>query len=339
MTTLSPALIDWPAISVSTTARRRMCRVGVPTRTISSTAVGATPAKSSVQIRRWSGWSVSSFMPWLSAVRVGVVAGDDQQDREPGELLQGEAFAVDLGLHQGGGDVVTRVGQAVLGQVDGVVEQLLGVADELSEVDVAVGVARSEDHVGDLEHAPLVGRGDAHHLADDLQGERDGEQLDEVTATGRRGVGDDTSGPVADLLLELADGLGGEALLDDLAQPGVLGRVETDHRPEEVVHLRGLVTDHDARDAGEQLRLTADHLDVGVPDDRPEARPDRHARGDLELLVERDRRVAAQHGERGVDVGRRQRPEVGVTGLDLVERPGPGAHARDRASASSLSTR
>ena len=43
---------------------------GVAQRMISSTALGATPSRSSSQRRRWSGKSVSAFMPWLMALRV-----------------------------------------------------------------------------------------------------------------------------------------------------------------------------------------------------------------------------------------------------------------------------
>ena len=43
---------------------------GDATRTISSTAVGVTPSRSSCQIRRWSGFCDSRFIPWLIAVRV-----------------------------------------------------------------------------------------------------------------------------------------------------------------------------------------------------------------------------------------------------------------------------
>jgi hypothetical protein len=55
MMTFSPARIGWSAIVVSSVAVRRKWMTGVAQRTISSTAVGATASKSSIQRRRCSG--------------------------------------------------------------------------------------------------------------------------------------------------------------------------------------------------------------------------------------------------------------------------------------------
>ena len=70
ITTLSPAAIFWPAISVSSAAVRRMCITGVTRRIISSTAVGAMPSGSSAQSAIWSGFSRKSRIMWLPTVPV-----------------------------------------------------------------------------------------------------------------------------------------------------------------------------------------------------------------------------------------------------------------------------
>ena len=70
MTTLSPSVIGTPAISVSAVAVRRKCTTGDAQRTISSVAVGMTPARSAARIARWSSLRVSCSSPWLIALRV-----------------------------------------------------------------------------------------------------------------------------------------------------------------------------------------------------------------------------------------------------------------------------
>ena len=69
-TIFSPARSFWPPSSVSCVAVRRKWITGDAQRTISSTAVGATPSKSAAHLRRSAGWSESAFMPWLIALRV-----------------------------------------------------------------------------------------------------------------------------------------------------------------------------------------------------------------------------------------------------------------------------
>ena len=63
--------IFWPPSSVSRVAVRRKWITGDAQRTISSTAVGATPSKSAAQHRALRrGGRESAFMPWLIALRV-----------------------------------------------------------------------------------------------------------------------------------------------------------------------------------------------------------------------------------------------------------------------------
>ena len=95
MTTFSPARIGWPAIVVSAVAVRRKWMTGVAQRTISSTAVGATVSKSSIQRRRCCGVIGQRLHAVADRVARGLVAGRRQQDEERSELLLGQALAVD----------------------------------------------------------------------------------------------------------------------------------------------------------------------------------------------------------------------------------------------------
>ena len=99
---------------------------GVAQRTISSTAVGATPSKSAIHMRCWSGWSVSACIPWLMALRVVSLPADDEQDEERAELRGGEPLAVDLGVHQRRRDVVAGVVEPLLAELLRVGPELVG---------------------------------------------------------------------------------------------------------------------------------------------------------------------------------------------------------------------
>ena len=98
-TTFWPAAMRWPDSSVSSVAVRRKWITGVAQRTISSTAVRVWASKSPYQRSRWSGCSVSAFMPWLMALRVvSLPATTSRMKNEPNSCW--EAVAVDLGGHR-----------------------------------------------------------------------------------------------------------------------------------------------------------------------------------------------------------------------------------------------
>ena len=59
---------------------------------------------------------MSASIEWLMRLRV-VVAGDDQRDEEQVELQVVEPLAVDLGVDQGGHQVVAGVDPAVGGHL------------------------------------------------------------------------------------------------------------------------------------------------------------------------------------------------------------------------------
>ena len=94
---------------VAFVAVRRMNVTGDATRTISSTAVGVTPSRSSCHTRRWSGFCDSRCMPRLIAVRVVSLPGDREQDEERRDLVRRQHVLVALGVHERGGEVVARV--------------------------------------------------------------------------------------------------------------------------------------------------------------------------------------------------------------------------------------
>ena len=118
--------------------------------------------------------------PVADRVAGRLVAGDDEQDEERAELLRGELVAVDLGGHHHRRDVVLRVGATVLPERLGVHEHLEGVRHEIFERAAELGIADAEDRVGPLEDPGVVLGRDAHHVADDLEGQRRGDVLDEV---------------------------------------------------------------------------------------------------------------------------------------------------------------
>ena len=70
MITRSPAAIFWSPSTVSSATVRRIQITGEAQRTISSMALGASPAGSACHSARWSGCWVSANRPWLMALRV-----------------------------------------------------------------------------------------------------------------------------------------------------------------------------------------------------------------------------------------------------------------------------
>ncbi len=124
MTTFSPALIGWPPTSVSSVAVRRKWITGVPQRTISSTAVFEWASKSPYSRSRWSGKSVNAFRPWLIALRVvSLPATTSRMKNEPNSCAVSCSPSTSA-CHHHRGDVVLRVGLAVLAERLGVHEHL-----------------------------------------------------------------------------------------------------------------------------------------------------------------------------------------------------------------------
>ncbi len=161
----------------------------------------------------------------------GLVAGAEQQDDVGGQFLVGELVAVFLGLHQLGGEIVAGIAAAQL-------EQLLEVHLRHHVAGVALrDLLRRERH--GIEQPPAIARavveglamvlGDAEHVADDGDGQAEGEILDQVHVAaldhGIDGLVDDLLDPRPHVL----DATGGEGLHDEAAQAGVVGRIGLQH--------------------------------------------------------------------------------------------------------------
>ena len=167
--------------AVSSVAVRRKWITGVAQRTISSTAVLRAPREVAEPELALVGMLGERLHPVADGVARRLVAGDDEEDEERAELLRGELLAVDLGVHHRRREVVGRVGAAVLAERLGVGEhpQRTRPSGPRSMPPYS-GSPTPRIDVGPGEDLLLVGGGDAHHLADDLQRQRGGDLLDEV---------------------------------------------------------------------------------------------------------------------------------------------------------------
>ena len=226
----------------------------------------------------WSGFCISAHMPHAGRVAGRLVAGDRQQQHEHVELELGQLVAVDLGVDQLGDDVVARVGLALLGQlVDVHVE--LGRRPSCAP-SVPPSYSGSSAPIIAFDHSkssvPVL-LGHAHDLGDRLQRQLGGEVDDEVARAALDHVVDDQASTGAQVLLEQADHARGEALVDQQAVAGVLGRIGV-----AASSARGSSKppcdssgSHDA-DAADlrrvQLGVAVDGDDVVVLHDVPEAR-------------------------------------------------------------------
>src|SRR5436309_897031 len=246
-----------------------------------------------------------------------LVAGDHEEDEERPELLAGEALPVDLGLDERGGDVLACARAPVLRGRLRVLEGLERRCDQLVAAARVLRIADAEDDVRELEDAPVVRRGDAHHVADDAERERRRHLLDEIARPLGGHRVDDPARLRAHGLFDLPDGARREPGAHQLSELRVPRGVHVDHRAEELVQLGRLVGDADAVAGDEALGVHARPHDVRVARHRPEARPLRDAR-ELALLVERHRALGAQLREHALAV--RAEPERRVAEPHVVQR-------------------
>jgi hypothetical protein len=157
---------------------------GEAQRTISSTAVGVTPSRSSSQIRRWSGFSLSSCRPQLIALRVvSLPATTSRMKNEASSSGVSRSPSISA-LTSCRGDVVGRVLPPVaaevlhqLGEPRCRLQQRVMMSRPVRHVLRVPGPRmmfdRSEDEV------VLAGR-HAHHVADDRQRQPRGDRRDRV---------------------------------------------------------------------------------------------------------------------------------------------------------------
>ena len=244
----------------------------------------------------------------------GVVAGDDQQEEDRRDLLVGEPFAVDLGLHQCGHQVVPGLAAALLHQSHG--DGVHG-HDRLGDPGQRFGAlqqARVTPAVGELR---LVGDGaavllgDAHHVADVVHRDQCGHLGDEVDLALVGDVVDDAARVGDDVVVDARELLGCERRRDQPADLGVPRRVHRDETLGGVEQLLGERLEGDAL-TGEEVAGTPRHLhQIGMPDHGPEAL----IVGILEQSVAHravpgDRPLRAQFGEGLLAVGGGGRPEL-----------------------------
>ena len=205
------------------------------------------PSKSSHQSSRWSGWSVSAFIPWLIALRVvSLPATTRRMKNEPNSCVR-EPLAVDLGVHQHRREVVGGVGPAVLAERLGVGEHLQrrrasGCRSEPpysgSPAPRMTFVQRNTCCVSSAG-MPIISQMISSGSGAAIASTKSHSPSGCARACGRRRRRPSS----LTYCLDPGDLLRREALGDDRPQPVVLRVVHVDHRAEELVELDGQVAD------------------------------------------------------------------------------------------------
>ena len=322
---------------------RRKWMTGVAQRTISSTAAAARPSKSSIHQARCSGCSLSASSPWEMALRVvSLPATASNTKNEPSSassnvspstvLLTSAEVRSSVGFRRR----ASPSSWTSWASSDPAVSRAVTMSAPGGHV---LGVTGAQDHVGVLEHELVLAVGDAHHLADDPQRQGGGDIGDEVDPLPFDELVHDLGRGAAHVVLDLLEHPGGEAAGHDAAQAGVARIVHVDHRPEELAERLGQVPDVRPLARAERLRALGGLEDVGVAAQGVVAPPLRDA-GVLPLLMERDRPLGPQGGERALPFGPGPRPEDRIGQVDLV---GPehrlGPHGRPGDHRGSRTTR
>ena len=175
----------------------------------------------------------------------GFVPRRDEQDEEGRELLAGQLFAFNFRVHERAGDVINRVFDAVLAEIlhDGgqggarLQEGHDGVSADGNDVRVAHG----QDDVGAGEHRGVFARRHAHHVADDLQGERCRNVGHEVAGAGFLGARHRLGGHSLNGVFDGPHVAGIEGVGHDATKSRVFGVIRGDHAGEVLDHLFGQV--------------------------------------------------------------------------------------------------
>jgi hypothetical protein len=169
------------------------------------------------------------------------VTGEHEEGAGGQYLFIGEEVAPLLGLDEGGDEVLPGVPPALLHQGLEVLQQPL---HRLLGALPALRVARPDTHgaahlVGpDLQLLPVLRR-DAHVLADDDDRNVKGELFDELHLAPWRQAVQEPLDDLADTGAEPLHAAGGEGLVDQHAQPCVVGRVAEDEPLAQVVDEEG----------------------------------------------------------------------------------------------------
>ncbi len=167
--------------------------------------------------------------PWTDGVAGRFVASHRQQQEEHVEVHVRQRVAVDLGLEEPADDVVLGLIAMPLGELLRVHEHLDLSVHHLFVADLVLGILRADHAVAPVEDLVPVIAGHTDQLGDHLERQLGGHVDHEVGVALGDGLVEDVAGQLADVRLEHADHAGSEAAVDELAVPGVLGRVHHQH--------------------------------------------------------------------------------------------------------------
>ena len=163
------------------------------------------------------------------------MAGDEQEEDLRDQLFVGQDVAALLGLDEVRQDAVVGVLALPgddLGDESGQV--VAGHLDRPQELGVQHGLEAADHDTGPVADLVAVGVGEAEHLGDDVEGQREGELAHQLH---RAGVGRPVELLVDELLhpvAPLGDAPRGERPGHQAAEAGVVGRVTVEHRLEPV---------------------------------------------------------------------------------------------------------
>ncbi len=181
-------------------------------------------------------------MPWLMALRVGLVAGHAQQHEEQVELEVAEHVAVDVGGEEVA-DTMSSPGSARLRSAISWAKTYISMAaaSGSSTVDWA-RYSGSSKPMRPLEQVEDRGwrssRGTPRNSAMAMRRRSAATSVTKSNVALLLGPGDDRLGLLLEVLVELADAAGREALVDDLAELGVVGRIEVQHHQPDLLERR-----------------------------------------------------------------------------------------------------
>jgi hypothetical protein len=202
------------------------------------------------------------------------VAGEEEDEDHRQELVLVEPVAVLLGVDELADQVVGGL-TALLGErAPQVVGESTQVEARFLHLLAVPPGAAAQERLRPAADVVLVLTGDAEHLADDPDRQRVGEGVDQLHRPVRRrlaplgrgplGIGEQLVGEDLDARPERVHGAPGEAGLDQLAEPGVVGRVDAEQVPPERPEL--------LRHLGHLGKLLRRHGDLGSTEKRSSSR-------------------------------------------------------------------
>ncbi len=186
-------------------------------------------------------------------------------DGQPPHLA---VVTLDLGGGEDAPHVVGGMAALVLAEIARVLVELRARQEPVLFRDPGFRVGRGHDRVGPGEDVGTIRFGDAHDVGDDVHRQLVGDVLHEVAGAhlGRRV--EHTRGPRRDLLVEPLDHAGREARADQLAHPGVAGRIRRHQRVAALLVAGG--GEAGAVERAEGAPVARQRLQLGVTEHHPE---------------------------------------------------------------------